>query len=247
MGRAYQNRKESMAKTSDAKAKVYSKYGREIYVCAKAGGGDPEGNLSLRSMIDRAKKDQVPSHVIEKALDKAKGGGGEDFSTARYEGFGPGSCMVIVDCLTDNPNRTFGDVRQCFTKTKCKIGTQGAVSHMFDHSAILVFKNDDEDAVLETLMEADVDVSDIESEDGTITIFAPNTDYFKAKQALNEAFGEVAKNGQKEVNFDVDEIQFVAQNTNPISGDDVALFETFLDMLNDLDDVQNIYHNAEFE
>ncbi len=84
MGRAYQNRKESMAKTSDAKAKVYSKYGREIYVVAKSGGVDPEGNLTLRSMIEKAKKDQVPTHVIQKALDKAKGGGGEDFSPARY-------------------------------------------------------------------------------------------------------------------------------------------------------------------
>lgn len=80
MGRAYQNRKESMAKTSDAKAKVYSKYGREIYVCAKAGGIDPAGNLALRGLIDRAKKDQVPSHVIEKAISKVSGGGGEDFS-----------------------------------------------------------------------------------------------------------------------------------------------------------------------
>lgn len=247
MGRAYQNRKESMAKTSDAKAKVYSKYGREIYVCAKAGGVDPDGNLALRSMIDRAKKDQVPSHVIEKAIDKAKGGAGEDFSAARYEGFGPGNTMVIVDCLTDNPNRTFGDVRQCFTKTKCKIGTQGSVSHMFDHSAILVFKHDDEEAVLETLMEADVDVSDIENEDGKITVFAPNTEYFKAKQALNEAFGaEVSGRKDKEVDFDVDEIQFIPQTNNPISGEDIELFETFLNMLNDLDDVQNVYHNAEY-
>jgi YebC/PmpR family DNA-binding regulatory protein len=241
MGRAYQNRKESMAKTSDAKAKVYSKYGREIYVCAKAGGVEPDGNLALRGLIDRAKKDQVPTHVIEKAIEKAKGGGGEDFSTARYEGFGPGNCMVIVDCLTDNPNRTFGDVRQCFTKTKCKIGTQGTVSHMFDHSAILVFKGNDEEEALEALMMADVDVSDIENEDGKITVFAPHTDYFKAKQALSEAFGN--ENGEME--FEVDEIQFIPQNTAPITGDDIEVMDTFLAMLNDLDDVQNIYHNAE--
>jgi YebC/PmpR family DNA-binding regulatory protein len=237
MGRAYQNRKESMAKTSDAKAKVYSKYGREIYVIAKAGGIDPDGNLALRSMIDRAKKDQVPSHVIEKAIEKAKGGGGEDFATARYEGYGPGSCMVIIDCLTDNPNRTFGDVRICFTKTKSKIGTQGSVSHMFDHSAILVFSGDDEDAALEALMEADVDVSDIESEDGKITVFAPHTEYFKAKQALGDAF--------EGIDFDVDEIQFVPQNLVPIAEEDKEMFEKFLDMLNDLDDVQSVYHNAE--
>ncbi len=237
MGRAFQNRKESMAKTSDAKAKVYSKYGREIYVVAKAGGVDPDGNLALRSMIDRAKKDQVPSHVIEKAIEKAKGGGGEDFATARYEGYGPGSCMVIVDCLTDNPNRTFGDVRICFTKTKSKIGTQGSVSHMFDHSAILVFSGDDEDSVLEALMEADVDVSDIESEDGKITVFTPHTEYFKAKQALADAF--------EGIDFDVDEIQFVPQTTAPIPEADKEMFDKFLEMLNDLDDVQNVYHNAE--
>ncbi|WP_197466348.1 YebC/PmpR family DNA-binding transcriptional regulator, partial [Oleiphilus sp. HI0080] len=138
---------------------------------------------------------------------------------------------------TDNPNRTFGDVRQCFTKTKSKIGTQGAVSHMFDHSAILVFSGDDEDAVLEALMEADVDVSDVEAEDGKITVFAPHTESYKAKQAILDAMGEVE--------FDVDEIQFVPQTTTPVSGDDVEMFDKFLDMLNDLDDVQNVYHNAE--
>jgi YebC/PmpR family DNA-binding regulatory protein len=237
MGRAYQNRKESMAKTSDAKAKVYSKYGREIYVCAKAGGAEPEGNLTLRGLIDRAKKDQVPSHVIEKALTKAKGGGGEDFYPAIYEGYGPGGCMVMIECLTDNPNRTFGDVRQCFTKTKSKIGTQGSVSHMFDHSAILVFDHDDEDAVLEALLMADVDVTDIENEGGKITVFAPHTEYFNAKKALLESFGEI--------DFDVDEIQYLPQNSAPISEDDVEMFDKFIDMLNELDDVQNVYHNVE--
>lgn len=238
MGRAYQNRKDSMAKTSDMKAKVYSKYGREIYVSAKAGGVEPSGNLELRGLIERAKKDQVPAHVIEKALDKAKGAGGEDFSRARYEGFGPGGCMVIVDCLTDNPNRTFGDVRVCFTKTKCKIGTQGSVSHMFDHSAIFVFKHDDEEAVLEALMMADVDVTDIENEEGVISVFAPNTEYFKAKTTLLEAFGEL--------DFDVDEIQFLPHNTQALSGEELETFEKFIDMLNDVDDVQNVYHNVEF-
>lgn len=237
MGRAYQNRKESMAKTSDAKAKVYSKFSREIYVCAKSGGIEVEGNLALANLIERAKKSQVPAHVIDKALDKAKGGGGEDFSEARYEGFGPGGCMVIVECLTDNPNRTFGDVRNCFNKTKCKIGSQGSVSHMFDHSAIFVFSGDDEDAVLEALMMEDVDVTDIEAEDGKISVFAPHTDYFKAKKALQENI--------EGLDLDVDEIQFVPHNTSPVSGDDVAMFEKFIDMLNDLDDVQNIYHNAE--
>lgn len=237
MGRAYQNRKDSMAKTSDMKAKIYSKFGREIYVCAKTGGVDPDGNLALRSMIDRAKKSQVPGHVIDKALDKAKGAGGEDFAPARYEGFGPGNCMVIVDCLTDNPNRTFTDVRQCFTKTKAKIGTPGSVSHMFDHCAVFVFKGDDEETVLEALMEADVDVSDIDVENGELRVFAPHTDYAKAKQALVATIADI--------DFEVDEIQFVPQVTTEIPADDAENFEKFMDMLNFLEDVQNVYHNAE--
>ena len=237
MGRAYQNRKESMAKTSDMKAKVYSRYGREIYVCAKAGGLDPSANLALRGLIDRAKKDQVPGHVIDKAIDKAKGGGGEDFAPARYEGYGPGGCMAIIECLTDNPNRTFGDVRVAFTKTKCKIGTQGTVAHMFDHAAIFVFRHDDEEAVLEALMEADVDVTDIESEDGMLTVFTPNTGYAKARQALTGAF--------EGIDFEVDEIQFIPHSFTTVSGDDRELFDKFLAMLNDLDDVQNVYHNVD--
>ncbi len=236
MGRAYQNRKESMAKTSDMKARVYSKYAREIYVSAKAGGTDPAGNLALRSIIERAKKDQVPSHVIDKAIDKASGAGGEDFATARYEGFGPGGCMVIVDCLTDNPNRTFGDVRQCFTKSKCKIGTQGSVSHMFDHSAIFVFAHDDEEAVLEVLVDADVDVTDIESEDGMITVFAPQPDYFKARQALLDAF--------EGIDFEVDDTQFVPQTTTELSAEDREALDAFVDMLDYLEDVQDVYHSA---
>jgi YebC/PmpR family DNA-binding regulatory protein len=236
MGRAYQNRKDSMAKTSDAKARVYSKYAREIYVCAKSGGCDPAGNLALRSLIERAKKDQVPTHVIDKAIDKARGGGGEDFAIARYEGFGPGACMVIVECLTDNPNRTFGDVRQCFTKAKSKIGAQGSVSHMFDHSAILVFASDDEEAVLEALMLADVDVTDIESEDGLVTAFAPHTEYFKARQAIIDTFGEV--------DFEVDEIQFIPQTISPLGDDEQAAQDKFIDMLDNLEYVQNVYHNA---
>ncbi len=239
MGRAYQNRKESMAKTAAAKTKVYSKYGREIYVSAKSGGPDPDANLALRGLIDRAKKDQVPTHVIEKAIEKAKGGAGEDFAPARYEGFGPGNCMAIIDCLTDNPNRTFGDVRLAFTKTKCKIGTQGSVSHMFDHCAIFAFPGDDEEGALEALVMADVDVTDIECENGMITVFAPNTEYAKARQALVDAF--------EGIEFEVDEIQFLPQTTTKIEGDDVELFEKFLDMLNDLDDVQNVYHNAVLE
>lgn len=238
MGRAYQNRKLSMAKTAGQKTKVYSKYGKEIYVIAKNGGTDPDGNLSLRRTIEKAKKDQVPSHVIEKAIEKAKGTGGEDYAEARYEGFGPGNCMVIIDCLTDNGNRTIKDVRQCFTKTNSKIGSSGTVSHMFNHQAVFAFKGEDDEAVLENLMMEDIDVTDVELEDGIITVYAPHTEFFKIKTAFTDTMPEY--------DLEVEEITWVPQTYTEISGeDDIANFEKFLGMLEDCEDVQNVYHNAE--
>lgn len=237
MGRSFEVRKVSMAKTAAAKAKVYSKYGKELYVVAKNGGADPDANLTLRRLIEKAKKDQVPSHVIDKALEKAQGVGGEDYTPARYEGFGPGGCMVIVDCLTDNNNRTIGEVRNCFTKSKSKIGAQGSAAHMFDHRAVFSLKHDDEEAVLEALMMEDVDVIDIESQDGTVVVYTDPNEFFKTKTALSNAFADIT--------LDKEEITFIPQVITELSGDDVAMFEKLYSMLEDCDDVQEIYHNAE--
>lgn len=237
MGRTYENRKASMAKTGAMKTKLYSKYGKEIYVCAKNGGAETDSNLSLRRLIEKAKKEQVPGHVIDKALDKARGGGGEDFATVRYEGFGPGNTMIIVDCLTDNNNRTYGDVRTCFNKAKAKIGAQGSVAHMFDHRAVFSFKHDDEDAVFEALMDAGVDVADIENDAGILTVLAPQTDFFKTKTALTEAFGELE--------FEVEEITFIPQTYTEINREDSEILDKLVILLNDCEDVQEVYHNAE--
>ncbi|MCF1428428.1 MAG: YebC/PmpR family DNA-binding transcriptional regulator [Shewanella sp.] len=237
MGRAYQNRKESMAKTAGQKTRLYSRYGKEIYVCAKNGGVEPEGNLALRRMIERAKKDQVPAHVIERAIEKAKGGGGEDYEVARYEGFGPGNCMVIVDCLTDNVKRTFTEVRQAFVKNDAKLGGPGTVAHMFDHQSVFVFKGEDDEAILELLMMADVDVTDVELDDGMISVFAPITEFNNVRTALVEAMPEI--------HFEVEEISFVPQSMTEVSGEDVATFDKFIAALEDCDDVQKVYHNAE--
>ena len=238
MGRAYQNRKDSMAKTAAMKTAIYSRYSREIYMAAKGGGTDPAANLSLRSLIDRAKKDQVPSHVIEKAIDKAGSGVGEDFQIARYEGFGPGGTMLLVDCLTDNANRTIGEVRPAFTKGKGKMGTPGTVAHMFEHAAVFVFTGDEE-AVLECLIMSDVDVLEVESEDDKVTVIAPNTEFAKARNALTAEYGDI--------DFDVDEIQFVPKGETVITGDDVEQFEKLLDLLNNCEDVQNVYHDAKYD
>jgi len=227
-----------MAKTAAVKTKVYSKYGREIYVATKNGGPDPNGNLALRSLIDRAKKDQVPSHVIEKAIEKGTGGSGEDFQPALYEGIGPGGCMVLISALTDNGNRTFGEIRGVFSRCKAKLGSQGSVSHMFDHRAMFVFPGEDEEAILEALLEADVDVSDTEQEDGMITVLVPPTEFFKAKTAIRGVLPEVE--------FEMEEITYLPQTSHPIAPEDAEQFERFVGLLNDLDDVQEIYHNGEF-
>ncbi|MEZ6122528.1 MAG: YebC/PmpR family DNA-binding transcriptional regulator [Planctomycetaceae bacterium] len=236
MGRSFENRKASIFKTAGMKSKLYARYGKQLYVVAKNGVPDPESNPALRNLIEKAKREQVPSHVIEKAIEKAKGGGGEDFVSVRYEGFGPGGCSVIVDCLTDNNNRTITDVRNCFTKTGAKLGASGSVAHLFDHLAILSFKGDDGDSILEAMLNADVDVDDVECRDGMVTLFAPASEFSKARSALLEAFPKLE--------LEVEEITFHPQANKEISPDDVPAFERFMAMLNDCDDVQDVYHNA---
>ncbi|NQV23472.1 MAG: YebC/PmpR family DNA-binding transcriptional regulator, partial [Rhodopirellula sp.] len=126
--------------------------------------------------------------------------------------------------------------RNCFTKADCKLGTAGSVVRLFDHMAVLSFKGDNEDQVLEAMLEADVDVEDIESEDDQLTLFAPASEFYKAKQALLEAFPETE--------LEVQEITFLPQASVDISEDDLPAFEKFINMLNDCDDVQDVYHNA---
>jgi YebC/PmpR family DNA-binding regulatory protein len=237
MGRNFENRKNAIFKTAAQKSKLYSKYGKQLYVAAKNGVADPEANPALRSMIEKAKRDQVPAHVIDKAVQKAKGLGGEDFQAARYEGFGPGGSMVIVDCLTDNNQRTISEVRACFTKTGSKLAASGSVAMSFDQLAILSFKGDNDEEVLEAMLEADVNIEEVECKNGTVTIFAPPGEFYKAKTALLQAFPNVE--------LEVQEITFLPQSSTTMSAEDLPLFEKFLNMLNDCDDVQDVYHNVD--
>src|SRR6266446_2118805 len=236
MGRIFEKRKHSIFKTAAQNSKLYSRYSKQLYMAAKNGVPDPDANPVLRAFVEKAKRDNVPSHVIEKAIQKAAGTGGEDFQSARYEGFSPGGALVIVDCLTDNNQRTISEVRSCFTKTGSKLAANGSVAISFDHLAVLSFKGDNEEKVLEAMFAADVGVEEIECKDGAITVFAPPAEFYKAKTALLEAFPGLA--------LEVQEITFLPQATKTLSGEDLALFERFLGMLNDCDDVQEIYHNV---
>jgi YebC/PmpR family DNA-binding regulatory protein len=233
MGRAFEVRKVAMAKTAAAKTKVYSKYGREIYMAAKAGVPDPEINLNLRRVIEKAKKDQVPSDIIKRAIEKAKGGVDENYTEVRYEGFGPGNTLIIVDCLTDNTNRTLTEVRTLFNKSGGKLGVSGSVLHQFEHRAVFQVAAT-EDQILEVLLEKNVDVLDVETEEDSVTIYGEPSEYANIKQALNEANLEIQQ----------EEITFLPLQTVEVTGEDLQKFERLVDGLDELDDVQHVYHNA---
>ncbi len=236
MGRAHEVRKVAMAKTAAVKSKLYAKYGKEIYMAAKNGEPDPDLNQSLKRIIEKAKKDQVTADVIKRAIDKAKGGSGEDYIAARYEGFGPGSSIIIVECLTDNINRTIAEVRNCFTKTGGKIGVTGSATHMFNHQAMFVLENVSEEEILELLIDNDINVSDIESDDDGVTLLGEATDYNNIKTAILES--------NPDLDFATDEIMWVPIMETELEGEDLDKFNRLLDLLNEIDDVQDVYHNV---
>ena len=237
MGRAFEVRKAAMMKTSAAKTKVYSRFGKEIYIAAKAGVPDPEMNQGLKRMIERAKANQVPADVIKRAIEKAKGGTDESYTSVRYEGFGPGNCTIIVDCLTDNVNRTVSDVRNCFTKTKSKMGVSGSVAHLYDHIGILAFDFGDDEAMLDALIEHDVDVIDLELDGQTMNLTVNPNDLYKAKTAVESLIPEVE--------FSALETTMSPHEMVSLNGEDVDLFQRFMNMIDELDDVQEVYHNVE--
>src|SRR6185437_1896560 len=184
-------------------SRIYAKFGREIYVVAKKGEPDPELNQALKIVVERAKTYSVPKHIIDKAIEKAKGGSEESFTELRYEGFGPNGSMVIVDALTNNVNRTASDVRAAFGKNGGNMGVSGSVAYMFDATAVIGIEGKTADEVLELLMEADIDVRDILEEDEAVIVYA-EPDQFHAVQ---EAFKNVGI-----TDFTVAELTMLAQN-----------------------------------
>lgn len=235
MGRKWANIVAKKTAKDGATSKVYAKFGVEIYVAAKQGDPDPELNTALKFVIDRAKQAQVPKHVIDKAIDKAKGNTDETFAEGRYEGFGPNGSMIIVDTLTSNVNRTAANVRTAYGKNGGNMGAAGSVSYMFDKKGVIVFAGDDADSIFELLLEADVEVDDVEAEEGTITVYTAPTDLHKAILALRES-------GIAE--FQVTELEMIPQSEVTLEGDDLATFEKLVDALESDDDVQKVYHNV---
>ncbi|MGV3466076.1 MAG: YebC/PmpR family DNA-binding transcriptional regulator, partial [Heyndrickxia sp.] len=184
MGRKWNNIKDKKASKDANTSRIYAKFGREIYVVAKQGEPDPEANQALKFVLERAKTYNVPKHIIDRAIEKAKGGSDESYDELRYEGFGPNGSMVIVDALTNNVNRTASDVRAAFGKNGGNMGVSGSVAYMFDSTAVIGVEGKTEEEALEILMEADADVRDIIEEDDSVIVYA-DPDQFNAVQ---EAF-----------------------------------------------------------
>ena len=225
MGRAHEVRAASMAKTAAMKSAKY----------AKAGVPDPEMNQGLKRTIERAKKDQCPAEVIKRAVAKAQGVASGASKEKVYEGYGSGNVAVIVECLTDNDNRTFTEVRTAFNKTGGNIGT--SVSYMFIRKAVFSFEGMSENEAMEVLMMADCDCEEISTdEDGYVNITAAPADFESIKAALLEA--------KPELEFDECSVDLIPSTYVDLDADHEAKFRRMLDLLRELDDVSEIYHNA---
>ncbi|WP_203364398.1 YebC/PmpR family DNA-binding transcriptional regulator [Bacillus sp. REN10] len=236
MGRKWNNIKEKKASKDANTSRIYAKFGREIYVAAKQGEPDPESNQALKVVLERAKTYSVPKAIIDRAIEKAKGGSEENFDELRYEGFGPNGSMVIVDALTNNVNRTASEVRAAFGKNGGNMGVSGSVAYMFDATAVIGVEGKTADDVLELLMEADVDARDILEEDEAVIVYAEPDQFHAVQEAFKQA-------GVTE--FTVAELTMLPQSEVQLSEEAQAQFEKMIDALEDLEDVQQVYHNVD--
>ena len=236
MGRAYEVRKASIQKTGAAKAKLYSMYAREIYQAAKNGGIELEGNPTLKRLVEKAKKDQVPNDIVNRAIEKVNSGADETYTEVNYEIFGPSGSTAIVSCLTDNVNRSVSSVRAVINKCHVKMGAQGSVNYMYDHLCIVSFKGLSEGDTLDTLLEAGLDIIDIETENDEVIVYGAPNDLNKIKEAISAKLPNIE--------FDLDEITMLPKDKVTLTGEDKETFERMLNLLDEVEDVQHVYHNV---
>jgi len=236
MGR-FPNIAAAKAKTGAAKGKLYGMYAKEIYQAAKTGGVTPEGNPALKRLIEKAKKEQVPSDVIKRAIEKVNSGAGENYETLTYEVFGPNGSTLMVECLTDNVNRSVSDVRTVINKCHVKMGAMGSVAYMYDNLCTVGFKGLTEDEIMDALIMHDIDFIDIENNDGNTLIYGNPNDLYKIKEAISSI--------KEDIEFEVDEICMLPKERIILEGEDLEIFNKLLSMLDEVDDVQNVYHNVE--
>lgn len=218
------------------RGKVFAKLAKEIYVAAKSGDTDPANNAALRMVIEKAKSENMPKSNIQNAIDKAKSkGNSENYDAIRYEGYGPGGIAIMIDCLTDNKNRTASFVRSTLTKRGGNLGTDGSVSYLFKRKGVLVLdKKYDEDKLMEDVLELDID--DFKSEDDSYVIETTPDSFLTVKE-------ELEKLGYNE--FVMSEVTYVPDNYISLDEEVTNKAISLIENLEDIDDVQEVYHNLE--
>lgn len=236
MGR-FPNIAAAKAKTGAARGKLYGTYAKEIYLAAKNGGVTPEGNPSLKRLIEKAKKEQVPSDVIKRAIEKVTSGAPENYEVLTYEIFGPNGSNMLVECLTDNVNRSVSEVRAVINKSHLKMGAMGSVTYMYDNLSIVGIKDMSIDDAMEALISADVQFIDIENDNDVTIIYGNPNDINKIKDAIT--------NYKKDVSFEIDEVTNLPKEKVKLDGEELELFKRALTLFDEVDDVANVYHNVE--
>lgn len=218
------------------RSKVFQKLAKELFVAAKSGDANPENNSALRMVIEKAKAENMPKSNIESAINKAKNkGNDESYEAVRYEGYGPGGIALMIDCLTDNKNRTAGFVRSTLSKKGGNLGTDGSVSYLFERKGVIVLEKEyDEDKLMEDVLA--LDILDFVSDDDSYTIYTDPNSFISVKDALtNMGYDK----------FIVSEVTFVPNNYISLDGENEEKVFGLIDALNDIDDVQAVYHNME--
>ncbi len=220
----------------EKRGKVWTRVIREIMVAARTGGGDLSANPRLRLAVEKAKAANLPADTVKRNIDKATGNlEGVNYEEIRYEGYGIGGAAIIVDPMTDNRVRTVAEVRHAFSKYGGNMGTEGSVAFQFKHCGQLIFApGTDEDTLMEAALEAGAE-DVITDEDGAIEVLTSFADFETVKNALSAAG----------FNQEVAEVTMRAENTIELAGDDAARMQKLLDVLEDLDDVQDVFHNAD--
>ena len=233
------NIKHKKARSDAKRGKVFTKLGREIMLAVKEGGDDPNLNTKLKDVIAKARAANMPGDNIKRSIDKAAGNiDGIQYEEIVYEGYGPGGVAFIVDAMTENRNRTAADVRHAFDKNGGNLGASGCVAWMFDRKGIIIVEKDKAPDEEELMMIAiDAGAEDFTSYDEAYEIQCDPADFSAVREALES----------QDIEMMSAELQKIPQNTVAVEGEMVEKIETLIDFLEDNDDVQNVYHNAEFE
>lgn len=237
MGRAFEVRKASIQKNGAARGKIYTTFAKEIYLACKRGVPEIEANVELKRIVNRAKKQQVPNDIIDRAIAKAKGAGQEDYKEVVYEGFGPGASTLIIKTLTDNVNRTVGEVRAAFNKVHKSLGVTNSVTYNYDHLAIIGLKSELESELFEAILDAGIEIHDLENEDGMLIVTADAKDASRVK--------DVIENLIPGVELEIDEIGMYPKEKITLAGEDAEVFDKLYKMLDEIDDVTEIYTNVD--